>query len=181
MADSLSGPVSEPDLDPSLPLIERPSTRLLVLDESGSLLLFRASTPAGMWLWFPPGGGLEPGESYEAAGQRELWEETGQRLPLGPHVWTRDVIVPWEIDGRPVRLRGVERYHLVRAARFDPAPGFIDTLEGYMRDEGWFRWWSLDEIVAHTGYETFVPRSLGTLLAPLLAGDLPPEPLEVGL
>lgn len=50
-----------------------------------------------------------------------------------------------------------------------------------MRGEGWWRWWSLDEIVAHTGYETFVPRGLGRLLVPILAGEIPKEPLEIGL
>ena len=174
-------PESEPGLDPAWPLIERPSTRLLILDEAGSVLLFRASTPAGMWLWFPPGGGLEAGESYEDAGVRELWEETGQRLAIGPHVWTRDAIVPWEVDGRPMRVHGIERYHLIRTTRFDPTPQFIDTLEEYMRDEGWFRWWTVEEIVTHTGYETFVPRDLGRLLPPLLAGEIPVMPLEIGL
>lgn len=174
-------PESEPGLDPAWPLIERPSTRLLILDEAGCLLLFRASTPAGMWLWFPPGGGLEPGESYEDAGTRELWEETGQRLPLGPHVWTRDATVPWEVNGRLMRLHGVERFHVIRTTRFDPAPQFIDTLEEYMRDEGWSRWWTVDEIVSHTGYETFVPRNLGALLPPLVAGEIPEPPLEIGL
>ncbi len=172
---------AEADLDPPLPIVERPSTRLLILDETGSILLFRASTPAGMWLWFPPGGGLEPGETYEDAGARELWEETGQRLPLGPHVWTRDATVPWEVDGRPLRVHGVEQFHLIRTARFDPVPQSRSTFEEYMDDDGWFRWWSVDEILAHTGYETFVPRDLGGLLPPLVAGRLPSPPLAIGL
>ncbi len=167
--------------DSSLPLVERPSTRLLILDETGSILLFRGSSPAGIWLWFPPGGGLEVGESYEDAGARELWEETGQRLPLGPHVWTRDATVQWEVDGRPARLRDLEHFHLIRTSRFDPAPQAIGAMEGYMHEEGWFRWWSVDEIVAHTGYETFVPRDLGRLLPPIVAGEIPTEPIEVGL
>jgi hypothetical protein len=41
------------------------------------------------------------------------------------------------------------------------------------------RWWSVDELL-HT--DTLVtPRSLGVLLPPLLAGDIPPEPVDVGV
>ncbi len=112
----------EPGLDPSVPLIERPSTRLLILDETGSVLLFRASTPAGMWLWFPPGGGLEPGESYEDAGTRELWEETGQRVPLGPHVWTRDATRQCPGRSTVARCASTASSTSTRTSHFDPDP-----------------------------------------------------------
>ena len=41
-----------------------------------------------------------------------------------------------------------------------------------------FRWWTLEELAASD--EFFVPRSLASLLAPLLAGEVPAEPIEVG-
>ena len=47
----------------------------------------------------------------------------------------------------------------------------LGTLAGH-------RWWSLPELAA--SQELFVPRNLAKLLTPLIAGELPPEPLEVG-
>ena len=60
---------------------ERPSSRLLVLDAEGRVLLFRFEhrngTLAGQAYWATPGGGVEPGETFEEAACRELCEETG--------------------------------------------------------------------------------------------------------
>src|SRR5690606_4098419 len=68
--------------------VTRPSARLLVIDEAeGRLLLLHALAPpdrAGgdrVPIWFTPGGGVDPGESFEEAACRELWEETGLRGP----------------------------------------------------------------------------------------------------
>src|SRR4051812_44638776 len=74
------------------PVVERRAARVLLLDGSDRLLLFRGGDPAkpegGTW-WFTPGGGLDPGESLVDGARRELFEETGLRcdeLDLGDPV-----------------------------------------------------------------------------------------------
>jgi 8-oxo-dGTP diphosphatase len=54
-----------------------------LLEEAGKLLLIRHDTigSAG-YLWVPPGGGIEFGESAEKAIQREFLEETGLRIEI---------------------------------------------------------------------------------------------------
>ncbi len=49
-----------------------------------------------------PGGAVEPGESYEAAGIREAQEELGLEVRLLNHVWD------FAYDDKPLTLRG---YH----------------------------------------------------------------------
>jgi 8-oxo-dGTP pyrophosphatase MutT (NUDIX family) len=72
--------------------------RVLLLEHAGSLDDGFSS------IWVPPGGGLEPGESFEQAALRELWEETGLRLPgLGPKVWIRPLRFP--VNGVIARSR----------------------------------------------------------------------------
>ncbi|THF71093.1 NUDIX domain-containing protein [Deinococcus sp. Arct2-2] len=51
-----------------------PGASVQVLDESGRLLLLRHARTG---LWALPGGGMEPGERFEACAARELREETG--------------------------------------------------------------------------------------------------------
>ncbi|TXS37854.1 NUDIX hydrolase [Streptomyces sp. OR43] len=74
----------------------RPAARVLCLDAADRVLLLRWRDPYdGSWLWEPPGGGIEPGETPLAAARRELVEETGldpaavldRWVPVDRDVW----------------------------------------------------------------------------------------------
>jgi 8-oxo-dGTP pyrophosphatase MutT (NUDIX family) len=76
---------------PGTPVVRRRSARVVLLDAQDRVLLFRHEDPqlAVASIWITPGGGLVKRETYVQAAQRELWEETGLVLPLGPCVWFR--------------------------------------------------------------------------------------------
>jgi 8-oxo-dGTP pyrophosphatase MutT (NUDIX family) len=168
-----------PDLHARLPREPvRPTVRVLVVDADHRVLLLRSR--AGFW--FPPGGGIEPGETAVQAARRELVEELGLQLPddgeLGPCVWTRRHVLP-SFDLR-------ERWYLLRVGHDGPVEldhsGWT-PLERSTLDE--VRWWTLDELAAERR-AILTPRAIATLLPRLLerarSGDLDgAEPEQVGV
>ena len=135
---------------------ERRGAKVILIAADGSTLLFRGGDPArpdaGTW-WFPPGGGVEPDETVEAAARREVLEETGLELDeLGPVAARR--LVEFQFDGRTIVSDEV--YFVVRVAG-----GAIDTdgwteLEREVVEE--HRWWTVDELRATD--ETVYPDDL---------------------
>ena len=153
----------------SIPAGARAAARILLLSESDRLLLLEAKDSSGRKWWMAPGGGLDDGESFEVAAQRELQEETGLLLPIGRWVWTRRHIYTW--DGRPQDQ--YERFYLARTPTGHVAPTTPDTyVVGH-------RWWSLIEIEEAT--EEFAPRRLAEFLAPILRGEYPEQPIDCGV
>ena len=152
----------------------RPTSRVVVLDPLDRLLLLLVEDPKLQYprFWITPGGGVEPGESFEQAAERELWEETGIVAPLGPCVWSRRVVVSF--DGRLIDMD--ERYFVVRVDSAEIAPGRPTTWE--LEVLAAHRWWSLDEL-RQTG-EVVAPRCLPEVLPPVIVGPFPAEPLAIG-
>ncbi|MEU8935669.1 NUDIX domain-containing protein [Streptomyces sp. NPDC048409] len=109
--------------------VHRRAARVLCLDAAHRLLLLRWRDPFdGSWLWEPPGGGIEAGETPLVAARRELVEETG----LDPAA-VRDRSVPVDRDVRwnGMRYIGTEYFFVARFA--DEQPSLVRT--GLLPDE----------------------------------------------
>ncbi len=153
----------------------RSAARAVVLDPDDRILLVRFEFPVGS-RWAAPGGGVEAGESDESAIRRELEEEAGLvGVDVGQVLWTRLHVIPF-IGGRWDGQR--ERYHLVRAPRFEPAPR-LSWAELNAEHVFELRWWTLSEL--ERAAVTFVPRRLPELVAALLRDGPPVEPVDAGV
>jgi 8-oxo-dGTP pyrophosphatase MutT (NUDIX family) len=156
--------------------LERDAVRVVLADAGGRVLLFHVATEEspGGW-WELPGGGIDPGESYQEAAVREIKEETGLNLYLaqiGEPSWRRDST--W-------RSRGVRRLQhevVVYARVLADQPAIVDggrTAEE-IEDFVAARWWGVDEIIQ--SHERFYPGRLPELLSRFLAGEVMKEPFE---
>ncbi len=126
--------------------------------------------------WFPPGGGLDPGEDPAAGLARELHEETGfDDVAWGAWVWRRTVDLL--VDDEVRRFEEAYRLARVAVARPTPRPTAFDPRE--QRTFRGYRWWTLAELAA-TSERVFPPR-LGQRLAALLTEGPPATPIDVSV
>jgi 8-oxo-dGTP pyrophosphatase MutT (NUDIX family) len=144
--------------------VDRNGARVIVRDRSGRLLLFQGADPhnaADRW-WITPGGGLDPGETFEEAAARELLEETGLRASEFSAVVHTEVV---EFSFESVSYRQLQHFFAVEVPLEGP------SIE--LRHEGWTdlearsirqtKWWTPEELRATD--EEFYPTDLVELAA----------------
>jgi 8-oxo-dGTP pyrophosphatase MutT (NUDIX family) len=155
----------------------RTTARVILIDPDDRVLLLAARDPAdGKVVWFVPGGGVEEGETLEQAAVRELGEEVPAAAsvrPAGP-IWTRHHDFSWAGH----RVSQTEWFFVGRLGHTLDAAAI--TMYGY---EAQFfagaRWAGIAELADWP--ELVAPSRIAALLAPVLAGDLPTEPIDAGV
>lgn len=149
--------------------LARDAARVLLLDSAGRALLIAHEPEAGRLVWTAPGGGLEPHEDHATAARREVAEEIGIDVALGPLIWRRRVLFSY----RGVWIDQDERWFLAHTGPLDAATVPLDDLGASHA-----RWWSLDEL--RTAGDQLAPEALPEHLAQLLVHGPPDEPTDIG-
>lgn len=155
--------------------LKRPAARVVLLDRSSRIFLVNAEDPLDpfkpAW-WEIPGGGVGYGEDSADAAARELYEETGiSEVEMGPVIWTQRV----QFSFGGYHFDSDEKIHVAWCDGGQYRPTHLEALEAAAFLGA--RWWDVDELLASD--EPVLPTLLRDYLAPIVAGDLPAEPIDI--
>ena len=145
-------------------------------DPEGRVLLFSAQEENEERWWFTPGGGVHNGETVQAAGVRELFEETGFAVTepgLGPVVATSSSL--WLAKEEGKLFLGAHSFFFLRVPHAVLNTNGQEDLERALITG--HRWWSVADLRAAT--ERISPLGLADLMSRLLRGDIPERPVRL--
>ena len=142
---------------------------MFVLDGESRVLLMheRRDLDSDDSHWITPGGGVEPGESLAETAMREVYEETGLRIPLAADAEPMYVErVPFQFAGN--RYDQTNHYFLVRVPSDLAIVPAAHTEAEKIVVLG-HRWWSLAELEASSVERE--PITMVELIRAAIGGD----------
>ncbi|MGF7143338.1 8-oxo-dGTP pyrophosphatase MutT (NUDIX family) [Anaerotaenia torta] len=157
-------------------MITRKSSRAIILNKKNEIFLFQYHFDyfiKGNIVWITPGGGLEEGESFDMALEREVFEELGIQINRDyQQIYYRNPVYYLK-NGEIAQCE--ERFFLVYADGNDFSYTNWTESENTRMLDG--KWWSADEIKQSD--DEFFTNDIIDILNNLSAGQIPMVPIEI--